>query len=274
MKILLSQLVEPASPIRAAALETDIKGLADSIKQNGQLQPIGVVKIDDEKYEVVYGHRRYLAMKFLNFADIEAIEVVKASAGQLSTMQLIENIQRADLSITEEADAVAAINWPAKTSDRKKSTQLGKSRQWLSDRMTVASMPDELKLALHDGQIGLACAMQLNRVTDTQSRNTLLGQAISGKWDEGTAKQYVDIDLGAQAAVDLAGSQPPPDEGGSELPDPQTGQQATCACCKRQYPQQNLSYIQVCREDYDGLLRAFNHKFGFEVVLNNEPPAS
>lgn len=95
--------------------EQGIMELAHSIKENGLLQPISLNKISNDKYEVIAGHRRVAAHKYLNKKTIKAIIVStlknddKEYETKMSSLALIENIQREQLDILETAISVSTL---------------------------------------------------------------------------------------------------------------------------------------------------------------------
>lgn len=99
--IALSRIVPPRTPLRERAQDEDIATLADSIKKIGLLHPILVRKVDD-KYQVVCGHRRYLACKMAGLEKVKCIVTHDSEESDLEKM-LAENIARKDMSPLEEA---------------------------------------------------------------------------------------------------------------------------------------------------------------------------
>jgi ParB family chromosome partitioning protein len=93
----------------------DIEELAESIKKNGQLEPVLVKALEKdadgiEQYELIAGHRRYLAHQFLHDQG-ESITNIKALivTGDKLTLQLIENLQRSDLTAAERESGIYAM---------------------------------------------------------------------------------------------------------------------------------------------------------------------
>jgi ParB/RepB/Spo0J family partition protein len=93
---------------RAVYNPEELNQLMGSIQENGLLEPIGVRAIAKGKYEVVYGNRRFLAIKKLGWAKIEA-KVVEADDQQLLVLNMIENLQRKDLTSMEEGLAFSKL---------------------------------------------------------------------------------------------------------------------------------------------------------------------
>lgn len=265
MRIPLSHIQEPEKPIRVDAMSTDIAGLAESIKAEGQLQDIGVEKLGEDSYRVIFGHRRYLAHKFINAPDIGATVIEAGKVGSAQRKQLIENIHRENLSIAEEADALMELKWPAKTSLRQKAAFLGKTREWITNREQVFKMADELKYSLHNGDIGFGVALELSRVEEPAARQKLLGEAVRTKADAPTVASWVGIDEAAQAGVDAAAaSQPPPPSGDDSQPPQTGGQTSLCFFCKQPFHYSGISHISFCRNDLS-LIESFRDEY-------NKPP--
>jgi len=96
-EIPIKKIIPPPAPIRLKAEETDINELATSIKTVGLINPI-TVRPRNGKYEVVAGHRRFLA------CQRAGVKTVKT----LGDFMIAENLSRRDLTPVEEA---AAFNW-------------------------------------------------------------------------------------------------------------------------------------------------------------------
>jgi ParB family chromosome partitioning protein len=87
----------------------DLSELMSSIKTHGLLQPIGVIKSKrGKKYEVVYGNRRYNAVKKLGIKTIQAV-ILKVNDADKLILNLVENIQRKDVPVSEQARYIVAF---------------------------------------------------------------------------------------------------------------------------------------------------------------------
>lgn len=86
----------------------DIETLADSIAEQGLLQPIGVIHMWGETYRVVFGHRRLEAARHLGLARIPCL-LLETNPDELLIPQLVENLQRLDLNDLEKAQAMARL---------------------------------------------------------------------------------------------------------------------------------------------------------------------
>lgn len=132
MWIPLASIVEKSN-VRFSYNHAEIVNLAESIMQHGQIMPVSVKPADENgNYELVCGHRRYRAVKYLA-ENGQSVTQIKASviSGNTLILQLIENIQRVDISQEEKE---AAIQDMAKTMSQSEIAKaLNKSPQWVSD---------------------------------------------------------------------------------------------------------------------------------------------
>ncbi|MBQ1691897.1 MAG: ParB/RepB/Spo0J family partition protein, partial [Erysipelotrichaceae bacterium] len=101
VRIKLNKIIPNKNQPRLDFYDDSIKGLAESIKQNGLLQPVTVRKNGD-KYELIAGERRYRASLLNGASDIEAI-IMESSDEESANLALIENLQREDLNAIEQA---------------------------------------------------------------------------------------------------------------------------------------------------------------------------
>lgn len=81
----------------------DLSELAESIKKNGILQNLTVVKADEDKYTVIIGHRRCAAAKLAGLTELPCVVADMDEAKQIETM-LCENVQRSELTYVEQAE--------------------------------------------------------------------------------------------------------------------------------------------------------------------------
>lgn len=138
-KISLSQIIETGNVRKEYQ---DIEELAQSIKDSGLMQPIVVKRtnITDtgiQQYELIAGHRRKRAFEYLcsKGDDFNMIDAV-IKTGDTLTLQLIENIQRSDLTATEREQGVAEM-LTAGVSQREIAAKLAKTEQWVSKHIAA-----------------------------------------------------------------------------------------------------------------------------------------
>lgn len=123
-----------------------IMELAHSIKENGLIQPILVREMDDH-FEIIAGERRYRAMISIGFTDVPVI-VSTANDEKSATLALIENIQREDLSVVEEAIALKEILSTQKITQKELALQIGKSQSAVANKIRLLDLPENVLTAL------------------------------------------------------------------------------------------------------------------------------
>lgn len=152
-------LLLPASAIaanpRQPRLSFDkerLEELAASIKEHGVLQPLVVSPLADGRYELIAGERRLRASRLAGLATVPAI-VRTADDQQKAELALIENLQRHDLNVIEEAKAYQQLADAYGLSQEDIATRVGKSRSAVANRLRLLHLPIAILKAVSDGRI-------------------------------------------------------------------------------------------------------------------------
>lgn len=126
--------------------------LADSIRENGVIEPIIVTKKSETVYELIAGERRWRATKL---AGLEYIPVVvkEASPQQMLELAIVENLQRADLNSLEEALAFEQLVKLYNLTHEEVSRKVSLSRPAVANKIRLLSLPEEIKRALLEEKI-------------------------------------------------------------------------------------------------------------------------
>lgn len=142
--------------------ETALKELADSIKKNGVLQPVLVRPSDKHpnKFEIVAGERRWRAAKLASVAVIPVI-VREINDQQALELALVENIQRQDLSVLEEAKGYQRLIEEFKYTQEKLASTIGKSRSHVANIIRLLTLPEEVKKMIDKGELTAGHARSL-----------------------------------------------------------------------------------------------------------------
>jgi ParB/RepB/Spo0J family partition protein len=155
-----------------------IEDLAASIKQDGVLQPVLVRLAAPQaglpKFELVAGARRLRAAKIAGLSQLPAI-IRTLTDEEVLNIQLIENIQRADMHPMDEAEALEKLTKSAPASSQSVpaaavAKALGKSISFVQRRLVLCRLPKDMRLAFRSGKIGLEAAMAIARIGDEPSR--------------------------------------------------------------------------------------------------------
>jgi ParB family chromosome partitioning protein len=152
-----------------------IRELAQSIKENGMIQPI-VVRKNGEQYEVIVGERRVRAAKEAELSVIPAL-VKEYSDDRLLELALIENIQREDLNPVEEAFAYRMILERERITQEELANRIGKSRSYIANMVRILELPEPVLENVSRGTISVGQAKALLSV-DEETEKIALAQRI------------------------------------------------------------------------------------------------
>ena len=137
-------LVDPKSDQPRKYFNKDaLEQLADSIVENGLLQPILVREYGDGRYQIIAGERRFRASKIAGLTEIPAI-VLEKDDKKAAQIALIENIQREDLNPIEEALAYRSLADEYDMTQEELSLKVGKSRSAIANMIRLLDLPDEV----------------------------------------------------------------------------------------------------------------------------------
>ena len=125
----------------------ELEGLAQSIRQNGIIQPIAVRVNEKGQYELISGERRLRASRLVGITRIPCI-IMEANDSKSALFALIENIQRADLSFFEEAVAIDKLINEYGMSRDEVCRKLGKAPPTISNKLRLLRLPEEIRLKI------------------------------------------------------------------------------------------------------------------------------
>lgn len=155
-----------------------LEELAESIKQNGVLQPIIVRKSSAKGYELVAGERRHRASILAGIDTIPAI-VRELNEEFMIRYAILENLQREDLTPLEEADAYQLMMEKLGLTQEKVADALGKSRSHVANHLRLRTLPTEVKQLISEGKLSMGQARTLRSLTDEKEVIRLAKQAIA-----------------------------------------------------------------------------------------------
>ena len=162
VRLKINSIIPNKNQPRLDFYDETIEGLAESIKENGLLQPISVRK-QGSKYELIAGERRYRACLLLGRKDIEAI-IFDKSDEESATLSLIENIQREDLNAIEQAMAMQRIMRQEEITQAELAYRLGYQQSTVANKLRLLKLPDYIKNAIARGTISERHARALLKV--------------------------------------------------------------------------------------------------------------
>ncbi|MFQ5958438.1 MAG: ParB/RepB/Spo0J family partition protein [Alphaproteobacteria bacterium] len=147
--------------------EDEIRGLADSVRGKGILQPL-VVRRDPEitgSYEIVAGERRWRAAQLAQLHEIPVV-VRDLSDGEALEVALVENVQREDLSPLEEAEGYKRLMDDFGHNQEALSKIVAKSRSHVANTLRLLGLPEPVKAMLDDGRLSAGHARALLAAPD------------------------------------------------------------------------------------------------------------
>ena len=183
LNVLVASLSNPRKNFRADKLTE----LAESIKASGVHQPILVRPLPGDRvletdrkvqYEIVSGERRYRASQQADTATIPAM-IRALTDDQVLDIQLIENLQRDDLTELEEAEGYQHLMEHSKITADDVGAKIGKSRSYVYGRLKLLDLTMECKDAMRAGQIDASRAILIARIPDAKLQIKALKEAAS-----------------------------------------------------------------------------------------------
>jgi ParB family transcriptional regulator, chromosome partitioning protein len=169
----------PEQP-RLAFDESTLEELAASIREHGVLQPILVRPVDENRFQLIAGERRWRASKIAGMATIPALveEIDDDTALEIS---IIENLQREDISPLDEAAMYDRMIRDHGYSIRRLAEKLGKDKGYLENRLRLADAPAEVRQLVSLRKDTLSHAYELMKVQDPRKRRRLAEQVSRGE---------------------------------------------------------------------------------------------
>jgi len=140
--------------------EKEIKELAESIKNQGLIQPIVVRETSSNSYEIIAGERRWRACQLAGLHSVNCV-VMSVDDKSVYELALIENIQRENLNVIEEAKAYKNLIELNSIKNEELSKKIGKSSSHISNLIRILDLDVEIHQMIIDGKISMGHARAL-----------------------------------------------------------------------------------------------------------------
>lgn len=147
----------------------ELENLAQSIRENGILQPITVRKREDKKYELVSGERRLRAARLVGMVKIPSI-VINIDDKNSAMFSIIENLQRQNLNFFEEAEAIEKLVGEYAMSREEVAQKLGLAPSTVSNKLRILRLPEEMRFELARSGLTESHARALLMLEDDNQR--------------------------------------------------------------------------------------------------------
>ncbi|MEJ6765568.1 MAG: ParB/RepB/Spo0J family partition protein [Methylophilales bacterium] len=179
--IALDKLISGKFQPRKNFNQDTLKELADSIKAQGIIQPILVRMISNNQYEIIAGERRWQAAKIANLKEVPVI-IKDISDSTALAMALIENIQREDLNVIEEARGIKRLIDEFNITHEEAAEAVGKSRTTVSNILRLLNLCEHAQKALETKKIEMGHAraiLSLSLIDQTMMCQKIINQQLT-----------------------------------------------------------------------------------------------
>lgn len=176
--------------------QTALAELAESIRQKGIVQPVLVRKsvANPQRYQLIAGERRWRAAQLAQLHTVPAIlrDISDVEAYELA---LIENVQRTDLTVIEEALGYQNLISKHKYKQEQLSELIGKSRSHIANLLRLLSLPSDVMTLVADGQLTMGQVRPLIGHDDASAlAQEIISKGLSARQAEALAKQRAETD--------------------------------------------------------------------------------
>jgi len=184
-----------------------IEELARTIHTHGVIQPIVIRQMDDEKYEIIAGERRFRAMTKLEWSEVPAI-IRNLSDKETASIALIENLQREELTAIEEAVAYQKLLKLHELTQEALAQRLGKGQSTVANKLRLLKLPEEVQEAIMKKEISERHARSLMQVKDADVQLNLMKLTIEQHWNVKQLEEKVDEFLNPPTKEDKTSAKP------------------------------------------------------------------
>ena len=208
VKVVPIDRIEPNPQNPRLAFDPDTLGeLAASIREHGVLQPVLVRPLDENRFQLIAGERRWRASKIAGLNSIPALveDIDDATALEIS---IIENLQREDISPLDEAVMYDRMIKEHGYSIRRLAEKLGKDKGYLENRLRLADAPPEVRELVSLRKDTLSHAYELMKVTDPKKRKRLADAVARNELSLVKLRERIDGRPSRQADPEVQESQP------------------------------------------------------------------
>lgn len=220
--------------------EEKVAWLADAIQTQGLLHPITLQK-NGKRWNLIAGCHRLKAHILLQRHFIQSV-ILDVSNHTANVLRLSENVARSELTPVEEALQLAAIMSQEGMDVDRLANELGRSPNWILDRLDMAAWDPDLLQHVHDRRITISAATHLSKIEPPWQQQELVRHAATGGLSATAAKQWLD-----QTRIpSYQEAHPEPNQASDSLQEFTTVVSVTCFCCKHKVPIDHAKPAHVC----------------------------
>ncbi|MER2260704.1 MAG: nucleoid occlusion protein [Psychrobacillus sp.] len=182
VQVAIEKIVPNRYQPRTVFDDAKIEELARTIHTHGVIQPIVIRKMDDDRYEIIAGERRFRAMTKLKWKEVPAI-VRNLSDKETASIALIENLQREELTAIEEAVAYQKLLKLHELTQEALAQRLGKGQSTVANKLRLLKLPEEIQQAIMDKRLSERHARSLMQIKDEETQIQLMNESIENQWN-------------------------------------------------------------------------------------------
>ena len=179
IQLRISEIEPNRSQPRRRFDENSLTELADSIRQHGVLQPLMVRPLASGGYQIVAGERRWRACRMANITEVPAI-VREMTDQEVMEIALIENLQREDLNIMEEAAGYQCLLDQYGMTQEQIAARVGKSRPVIANALRLLRLPAPVAELVKDGSLSAGHARALLSISQPDVMLEMARKAANG----------------------------------------------------------------------------------------------
>ncbi len=157
--------------------EESLLDLATSIKELGVIQPVTLRKLNEGRYQIIAGERRFRAAKMAGFTTIPSF-IREAGDESMLEMALVENIQREDLNAIEIALSYQRLIDECKLTQETLSEKVGKKRSTISNYLRLLRLPAVIQKAIREQSISMGHAKALINIQEAETQIMIYRQVV------------------------------------------------------------------------------------------------
>lgn len=145
-----------------------LSGLAEAIKSQGIIQPIVVRKVEEKKYEILAGERRWRAAQLAGLTEVPVLIRSDVSDESAIEIAIIENVQREDLNAIEEAEIYQKLNDEFGYTHEEIGRKIGKDRVTVTNKLRLLKLNTKVKEMLSNDQLKEGFGLQLVSLSEEE----------------------------------------------------------------------------------------------------------
>jgi ParB family chromosome partitioning protein len=183
----------PAQP-RTTFDRSALNSLAESIRQNGILQPLTVRKNRNGRYELIAGERRLRAARIAGLSQVPAI-ILQTDEKDSAVLALLENLQREDLNFFEQATALvsAIVEW--NVTQEEAALRLSMAQSTIANKIRLTRIPKEQQQRILEGGLTERHARALLKISDDVKRANVIEEVVARGYNVSQTEKFIDAVL-------------------------------------------------------------------------------